>query len=234
MERNDGKSIPSVLDSFDPRCRVVCALVFAIAATSGRSFIPLVPALPFVVWFFSLGELRPLLRSLVGVNVGGALICVLLPFTYQEGGAAGARFAVLVLVKINMIAVVFYRMVVAMGLPTINDALSGLGLPLKLRVLLLLTIRHIFLLHDRVTTAARAVSLRGGKMSLAMKFESHACMVGTTLVHASDRAERSLHAIRCRGGFAGFEGVRTMRWRLRDTLLCCVFLGVLLLVAALG
>jgi energy-coupling factor transporter transmembrane protein EcfT len=92
-----------------------------------------------------------------------------------------------------------------------------------MRVLLLLTLRYTLLLMDRVSAMTRAIrlrapALRGKRLCLAF-----ACMLGTTLIHSSDRAERSALAMRCRGGIAGFSQYRTEHWRLCDTLLCAFF-----------
>jgi cobalt/nickel transport system permease protein len=124
----------------------------------------------------------------------------------------------------NLISVVLLRMTVSMGMPAITDALGRLGLPEKLRMLLLLTMRYVFLLADSVRTMSMAVNLRAPDIRGPESYRAFAFMVGTTLVHSVDRSERCSLAIDCRGGISGFSQLSDNRWRLCDTAVCFAFL----------
>jgi energy-coupling factor transporter transmembrane protein EcfT len=157
------------------------------------------------------------------------LIVLFLPITYPGkrlwgiGSVEGLELAGLVIWKLNLISVVTARLVISMGTPGIDDAMAKLCVPLKMRMLLILTARYILLLSERVSTMARAVRLRAPTSGLMTSYRAIACMIGTTLVHSSDRAERASLALRCRGGMGGFAFGGQGRWTFRDSLACLFF-----------
>ena len=229
---NAGESGPkaSPLDVFDPRSRFLCAFALSLAF----SFVSSLPAIlvsaivPAALLF--LGDRASMLQTLKRVNIAGLFICLLLPLTYRGErywgviSVDGMIMALLVLYRLNIITVVMQRLVAALGIGRIHDVLAALGAPEKLRILLLLTIRHIWLLMDRSLTVQRAVSVRAPKLSWRLASVAFACGVGTAMIHSQDRAERSLLAIYSRGGFKGFSQYSSMSWHLRDTLLCALCL----------
>ena len=83
--------------------------------------------------------------------------------------------------------------------------------------------RCIFILAERAGTMVRAVQLRGPDLKGIPMCRTFACMLGTTLVHGSERSERMMLAIRCRGGMAGFCQGRPLCWQGRDVLFCLLF-----------
>ena len=104
--------------------------------------------------------------------------------------------------------------------------MEGLGFPLKLRVLLLLTMRYVFLLALRVAAMSMAVNLRmgkGGGSRCVSGYRAYAYMIGTTLIHSSDRAERAALAIGCRGGMSGFASAAQSRWTWKESYACLLF-----------
>ena len=111
------EATPTGLDRFDPRGRVLCALVLAFVLASVRSFPALLCGVPVVLVLFFLGEPGPLARELLHLNAVGAFIALLLMLTYPGErfwgpfSAAGLRFAGLILLKLNLISVLLSRMV---------------------------------------------------------------------------------------------------------------------------
>jgi energy-coupling factor transporter transmembrane protein EcfT len=139
--------------------------------------------------------------------------------------------------KLNLISITLIRMVAELGMGRLDGVLCEFRLPEKMRVLLLLTLRYSLLLMERVATMTRAIRLRAPKLGGKRLCHAFACMLGTTLIHSSDRAERSMLALRCRGGMAGFSQYRlqdSINWRLRDTLLCAFFTANALLLVTVG
>ncbi|MDO4787411.1 MAG: energy-coupling factor transporter transmembrane component T [Fretibacterium sp.] len=217
------------LDVFDPRARVLCALALAVVLASLRSFPPLLcgSLIPLILLFRDEGGmLRGVLPRL---NVVGIFVALILMLTYpgerfwRVFSVEGLKLALLVVFKLNVISILLIRMVVALGVERIENVLARFGLSEKLRVLLLLTTRCIFLLAERTETMVRAVHLRAPELRGTLMFKAFACMLGTTLLHSSDRAERTMLAIRCRGGLAGFSQCRPLCWSRIDTLLCLSF-----------
>ena len=76
------EATPTGLDRFDPRGRVLCALVLAFVLASVRSFSALLCGVPVVLVLFFLGEPGPLARELLHLNAVGAFIALLLMLTY--------------------------------------------------------------------------------------------------------------------------------------------------------
>ena len=216
------------MDVFDPRSRFLCALIISLAFSfvSSLPAILLSAAAPAALLF--LGDRASMLPALRRVNTAGLFICLLLPLTYQGErlwgilSADGMLLGLLVMYRLNIITAVMHCFVVTLGVGRIHDVLSALGAPEKFRVLLLLTTRHIWLLLDRSQAMRLAVSLRAPKLSWRLASYTFACGVGTAMIHSQDRAERSLLAIYCRGGFNGFSQCASMTWGLRDTLLCAL------------
>jgi energy-coupling factor transporter transmembrane protein EcfT len=228
-----GRGNASRLDAIDPRCRVLCALCLAVtaAAVGGAPALAAGSVLP--LWLLCVdgrSGILALARMLSGVNKVSVAALIFLPLTYPGDrvlmffSVEGARAALLIIWKLNIISVVLLRMVASMGITGVNDALAALRFPVKLRMLLLLTTRYVFLLADRMSAMARAIDLRAPDIRGKESYRAHACMVGTTLVHSADRAERASLAIGCRGGMSGFSQSAVRGWTRREWALCALFL----------
>jgi cobalt/nickel transport system permease protein len=225
----------SRLDALDPRCRMICAFSFALAAASLHDALALTAASVLPLLLLCLDGKRGLsyiAPRLLSVNKISILVILFLPVTYPGErifyifSAKGLETALFVIWKLNLISVVLLKMAVSMGITQMGGAMEGLCVPLKLRTLLLLTMRYIFLLSERVATMSRAVDLRmgeGGNRGISA-YRAFAYMVGTTLIHSSDRAERAALAIGCRGGISGFSGLAKSRWTWRESSFCLIFL----------
>ena len=129
----------------------------------------------------------------------------------------------LIAVRLNLISVVLLRMIVSMGPLRVDAALARLGLPEKLRALLLLALRGVFILTDRVSASLLALRLRAPRLGGLMRWKAFACVLASSLIQSSNRSERMMTALRCRGGLAGFAQVPPLQWRRRDTVLCLLF-----------
>ena len=237
--RREGVSGVSLgpLDRLDPRSRILGAALMAVSISFADTFYGLLPALPVSLALASAGFVRGgrlFRRQLLRINFAGLFVCLLLPLTYFSADAdgklfgflsrGGLRLALLILCKLNLVSALFLTLVVPLGTGEVDRALRSLGVPEKFRILLLLTTRQIFVLKDRIAAAVRAVSLRSVGAGTALRLRAWANMLGTTMVHASDRAERSAMAMKSRGGFQGFGQHRAAAWRCADTLFCLVCL----------
>jgi len=224
---------PSRLDAFDPRGRVVCALiaVMTLAAVRDAGSLAAGSVLPFLLLCVDWRARAAFLsRSVLNVNKIGIFICIFLPLTYPGErlwgifSREGLTAALILVWKLNLMCVLLAQMVVSMGIPEIGNALGRLGFPLKLRMLLLLTMRYVLMLSVRMATMWRAVRIRSNDTGGLDAYRAFACMVGTTLVHSADRAERSAIAMRLRGGAEGFSQSSECRWTRIDSFLCAAFL----------
>ena len=235
------EAAPTRLSVFDPRARVLCALAMACILASVRSFPALLCGLPIPIALLFLDSAM-MLRELFHWNAAGLFIALLLTLTYPGDrfwgvfSTAGLRLSGLILLKLNLISILLTRMVLSLGVEKVDHVLTCLGVSEKLRVLLLLSARCIFILAERVETMVRAVHLRAPELRGLTMCRTFACVLGTTLLHSSDRAEQMMRAIRCRGGMAGFSQCRPLLWRGIDTVLCLAFalnIGVILACALL-
>jgi energy-coupling factor transporter transmembrane protein EcfT len=231
---------PSRLDALDPRCRVVgaAALALAISSVRGASALATVSLLPAMFVFVDGRKgVSPLLKTLASINKISALVWILLPFTYPGHrflgvfSLQGLEMAFAITWKMNMISIAMARLVASMGVGGIDGALCGLRVPLKLRMLLILSVRYVFLLSDRVAAMTKAICARAPKLGAMATLRVMACMIGTTLIHCSDKAERSAKALRARGGIDGFRPRGNRRWALRDSVFCAAFFVYLASVA---
>ncbi|MBR1671849.1 MAG: hypothetical protein IJ702_02885, partial [Fretibacterium sp.] len=202
--------VPSPLDVFDPRARLLCALALSLLLSALEEPALLLCAALVPLALLPCGPVRPLLRVLLRLNAVSLAVALLLGVTYPGGALwgplsrEGIRMGGLIALRLNLISIVLLRLAVAMGPMRMDTALSRLGLPEKLRVLLLLTLRGIFLLMERAASALRAVRLRAPGLRGMLKWRAFACVAASSLPQGSDRSERMMMALRCRGGLAGF------------------------------
>ncbi|MDR0647742.1 MAG: energy-coupling factor transporter transmembrane protein EcfT [Synergistaceae bacterium] len=222
----------SRLDALDARCRVVCAFFTAFLLASLRDTASLLAASLLPAMLLCVDGLRgaeDLARRLLPLNGVSVLVVLFLPLTYPGErvfylfSERGLFMSFIIIWKLNLISAVLLKLVASMGMTRLSGALEGLGVPLKLRSLLLLTTRCVFLLGERFSTICRALDLRAGDASGFPVCRAFAYMVGTTLIHSSDRAERSVLAIGCRGGLSGFAGLASSRWTWREPAFCLLF-----------
>jgi energy-coupling factor transporter transmembrane protein EcfT len=223
----------SRMDAIDPRCRIICAFCTALAVASlkGAPALAAGSMLPlFLLFLDGRGGVPSLAKKLSSANKAGLLVALFLPITYPGDrvllffSAEGVKTALFVIWKLNIVSVVILKMVASMGVARINDALGGLRFPVKLRALLLLTMRFVFLLAERMAAMDRAAGLRSRNARGLGAYKTYACMVGTTLVHSADRAERSSFAMDCRGGISGFGRSPLHKWGWGDFALCSLVL----------
>lgn len=214
-----------MLDTVDGRGRVLCAVLVALSSGVARTIPALLISLifPCVLWIAdgtTGGDENRV--SLWHVNIFTLFLWITLPFTgggKTVGGifsTSGLRLALLLTIRINVIALTCIRLVATMDIGTLAASLKGLGMPKKLVTLLLLTYRYSVLLRDRFVRVFRGIALRGSEMTFRMYLFSFAYFVGSALVYSADRAERSNRAILCRGGVENVSLFRKFQWKRRD------------------
>jgi energy-coupling factor transporter transmembrane protein EcfT len=240
-----GRAAASRLDAFDCRGRVFCAFAAAFTISYLNSAPLLVAASVAAGTLLLLDGQRgaaSIWPFLLRINKMAALTWFLFPIAYPGPrvwgflSADGIRAALFITWKLNIISVTVCRLAVSMGMAKINDALAGLRVPAKMRGILILSLRYIFLLSGRMSTMARAIRLRAPKQGAAASMRALAYMVGTTLIHCSDRAERASMAFSLRGGLDGFSASPAVSpcggWKISDTFFCGGLAIFLLALAA--
>ena len=170
----------------------IFALVYSFSVSISDKYYALILAsiLPLIFLFKD----KKIFQLLTKINFINIIMIITLTLTwpnYCDGFTKG----MLIALRVNMIYIVFVEY--AEG---IYEALIYLRLPEKLRVLIILTLRGIFILRERFDTALISVKLRAKKLNL----KNFAYITGSVLLQSSQRSEKILQAINLRGGFNGF------------------------------
>ena len=102
--------------------------------------------------------------------------------------------------RMNVIYIICAIFIFPLGVSGIYKILVFLHCPEKLRVLIILTLRGIYILRERFDAALISAKLRAPKLTL----KTFAYITGSVLLQSSRRSEKMLQAINSRGGFGGF------------------------------
>ena len=187
-----------VLNIMAEACIVVFSIIyaFAVSITGDIYVLAFLAVLPLILLFR--GSRIP-----VKLNIVNALMVITLALTwpvFREGLITG----IIIALRVNMIYVVFASFVFQLGAAGIYKALVFLHIPEKLRVLMLLTLRGIYILQDRFDAALTSLRLRAPEIHGLLRFKTFAYITGSVLLQSSQRSEKMLQAIKSRGGFGGF------------------------------
>ena len=174
-----------------------CALVYALTVSMSNNLpaLALAAVMPVVFVFTKTFTLSTFLK----LNAFNAVMILTLALTWPVM-IDGALMGLVISLRVNMIFLAFTVLVFPLGM----SAVYSLPLPAKLRVLLILTLRGIFMLRENLQTALISVRLRAPNVKGMMKLKVFACILGGVLLKSSVKSELMMSAIECRGGFGGF------------------------------
>ena len=196
----------------DPLARTVMVLLFALTVVHLEQWVTLsVAVLAAVSLLMMAGAARtPLLKRLVAVNGFVLMLLLLLPFTMPgsamfsvygvSASSEGLQRALQIALRAN--AVVTFTLVLLSSVEpaALAQVLERLRVPRPLTVLLLFTVRYIFVIRDEYLRMRRAMRARGFvARNSRHTYISLGYVLGMSLVRALDRSERVLAAMRCRG-----------------------------------
>ena len=204
-----------------PEALLLSSLVYALAVSLSDSVYALTLASLIPLWLML--TKRFILSSLIRLNAFNLIMIITLALTWPDF-TDGLMKGITIAFRVNMIYIFFGTLIYPMGYARIFSALNTLNIPEKLRVLLLLTLRGIFILHERFSCALTSLRLRAPELHGLMKLRTFAYVTASVLLQSSERSERMLRAIECRGGFAGFIQTEHDRLRVRDIILCICFI----------
>ena len=143
---------------------------------------------------------------LLKLNLFNAVMIITLALTWPSV-REGLMIGLVIALRVNMIYVVFAALVMPLGV----GAVYSLPMPEKLRVLVILTLRGIFVLRESLDSALLSARLRAPDAKLAVRLKIFAYVLGSVLIRSAGRSERMLLAIESRGGFGGFAQTRQIR-----------------------
>ena len=184
-----------------PAAVLVSAVIYALAVSVSQTLPALVIAsiLPVTL----LATKRFPLSRLVSINIFNLVMILTLALTWPDF-VGGLMMGTVIALRVNMIVVAFGATVYPLGASGIYDALSSLRVPMKLRVLIILTLRGVNILRESFETAIISVRLRVPNLRGIMRLKVFAYMTGTVLLQSFLRSENMMRAVKCRGGFGGF------------------------------
>lgn len=224
-----------LIEQFDPRTRVLAALLMILAVSTVRSYAVLVPLLGFSVFGAGYSRLgvKTIARRLIPFNLFIFLAFLLVPWqsggeslfsvgslTYElQGGLLVLRTAILG----NTVLLTLITFLGNMETVTLGHALGQLGMSRKLVQMFLFMVRYLGLIEEewlRMTLAAKVRGFRP-KMNLHT-YKTYSQMIGMLFVRSLERSERVYAAMICRGFRGQFHTLTVTQMRRYDYL----FLGV--------
>jgi cobalt/nickel transport system permease protein len=201
-----------LLNPLDPRPRLAAGLVciaLAIRVSDGKILAALIAAALAVLATNG----RTLWRRLIPVNAFAVMLFASLPLgewltsalRRAEPHISGALCkAALYGARVNIAALLYMIFIIPLGISALSGALVKMGAPEKLAALLILTYRFIFMLWERIYTAALSLRLRKPKtMPKLTEFRAYAAMFAAALISAELRSRKVITAMKARG----FDGV---------------------------
>jgi len=234
----------SLLHRIDPRAKLVAALAGSVTIALLGSLWAVAAALVFSVVLAGLARLKAaaLLRRLILPNALVAFLWLTLPWSTPGralwtlgplvGTAEGVRLALLITVKCNAILVAMSVLLATCSLHELAVAMQRLGMPKKLVLVLILSLRYLNVIRDESVRLRQAAAVRGfvPRTNVAT-YRTLADFLGSLLVRSDERAGRIYGAMRCRGFDGRFPALSARRMRPDDWIagICLV-----LLIAGLG
>lgn len=240
----EGTARSGWLDQFDPRLRLLTALLFALTTVSLQQLplliLVLIASLSMARFTGLSGSL--LVKRLLAMEGFMIVLLIMLPFSVPgdslftlgsfSASAQGMERAVQIVLKANAIVIMLMTLIGTLEPIVLGHALAQLKLPEKLIHLFLFTVRYIGVLFDeyqrlRMAMRARAFVARSNRHS----WRSLGWLIGMLLVRSLERSQRILAAMKCRGFNGKLYLITTERWQGRDsaillalTLLCLLLL----------
>ena len=187
----------------------VCLIILACIISFLRTPFALIAAsiFPIILIFRDVSILKKLLR----LNLINLFVAFMIIITWPDF-RAGIKFALLITIRMNLICVIL-----------LNVGFNVPFMPEKIRTLLIMTVRGIYILHDRFRASLISIKLRAKNLNGLLKFKVIAYLIASGLLRSSERAERVYQVIEMRGGFNGFNQEFSNEIRKRDTIYFLIF-----------
>ena len=236
----------SVVDQFDPRARIVTALIFALVVVFSKTlWLPFLGLLLAFVFALSASlHIKRTLRRVIAMDVFVLLMIIMLPFTMDgtplfevfglTASQEGFVRAIGIALKANAVVLTLLALVGTLEASVLGHALARLSVPEKLVHLLLFTVRYLDVISREYKAMRKAMKARafvpGNNLHT---WRSFGYLIGMLLVRSLERSERIYAAMKCRGYCGKLYLFDTMQWQMRDTCLL-VMVAVFALFAMLS
>ena len=244
----DGRSTRTgLVQPFDARLRVAAAFAFALVTVSLNAPDALLVLLALAVLLAAAARLpaRATLRRIAALDAFMAVVLITLPFTVPgnpiltlgplAASEEGLIKAIAIVLKANAVILAVLALAGTLDVVVLGHALAGLGMPRKLVHLLLLTVRYVGALRDQYAQLRTAMRVRGFRMRTSWhSWRSIGWLFGMVLVRSSERAERILAAMKCRGYRGELHVISDLRMTTADWFGGLAFVTVLAVVSVWG
>ncbi len=182
-----------------PAVVLISSIIYALAVTASTSAYSLLTASIMPAIFIR----RVNLSVLAKINLANVVMILTLSLTWPDV-KSGFIMGMIIALRVNMIYIAFSVMAYSLGTAGMYEALCVLGVPEKLRVLVILTLRGINILRERCESAIISVRLRAPNIGGLMRLKIFAYIAGNVLLQSLTHSENMMRAVKCRGGFGGF------------------------------
>ena len=201
--------IPDFAFDFKSDTSKFCLVIFAcvISFLKDPRALILASILPAALFFIGDNIFKKLLRLNI-INLFAVIIIIITWPDFKTGIEAG----ILITVRMNLICIIFLR--IGFNIPFV---------PEKLRVLIIMTVRGVFILRERFYASLMSLRLRAKNLRGLLKFKTIAYLIASGLLRGSERSERVYQVIEMRGGFKGFNQDIKNKFNLRDVLYILIF-----------
>ncbi len=201
-----------------------CTVVYALAVSVSREYSALIAGAVLPAILLCRNRI-PLLK----LNMMNLVMIITMALTWPDM-SGGLLLGMLTALRVNMIYIVFAGIVFPLGM----SAVYSVRLPEKLRVMVILTVRGIFILRERLEKALISAKLRAPNVKGMMKLKVFAYVLGSVLVQSVSHSERMMLAIETRGGFGGFAVSENRSLSVRDIAMIAASAGYAVLIVILN
>jgi cobalt/nickel transport system permease protein len=209
-------NVDSAITRLDPRWKLAAIFLAAAAAASLRSLDPAVAALGAALSLAAIARLPAdwVLRRLGTLTIALAPFAIVMPLVQ---GWDGTRLAGLFAAKAGAVVTLALIAIGTTPAPVALHAARALWFPPKLIHILSLSYRYLFVLSDELDRLRRAVRVRGFRPRMDRHtYRTVGHVIGTLMIHGTERAEGVAHAMRCRGFDGQFRSLATFRTKIVD------------------
>lgn len=202
----------SFVHRFDPRIKIVVAVLFSIVIAMADRLAVVLSGLFFSVVLTAIARLRikEISYRLLIVNGFIFLLWVFLPFTFPgetlfsigtlSASRDGVMYTLLVTIKSNTIILSCIALLATSSITTLVHALRHLYVPDKLVHLFFFCYRYIHVIHFEYIRLMNALKIRCFKPKTDIHtYRTYAHLVGMLLLKSYDRSKRVYNAMLCRG-----------------------------------
>ena len=237
----------SSIQKIDPRARIICSFMFALAVVLSRDIPALLMALSCSLAMVYMARLPVLstLKKMAAMDSFMLYLMVLLPFTVPgevmvvvwgyEGSWQGLEQAIQITLKANAVVLMLFATVSIIPSSVLGSALSSLQVNMKLIQLLLFTMRYLTVIAQEYARLRRSMKAR----AFVMRFNWHSWksigyLIAMLLVRSMQRSQRIINCMKCRGFSGKYISYYPLQWQLKDTRYCLAMALFIMLIISIN